>query len=212
MKRFLKNKKGITLLEGLIALTLLALVATGTFAVLLSTSRKSTGPDIQEEMALAIEKANKLLQAYVRQPFTDIDVNVLPPNGLCNFDDEGGPLALGKHDITCLLPPICDRSVYNHLEEGGGRQLFWYTISDPDLYEPKISGLVPADYTNRPYYLLYMSNNSSTIGDRLESEGANLPERTTALRGDYLKNSAGVAVQPSIKRIHFHIECNGFTL
>ena len=49
MKKILKSKKGVTILEGLIALALLALVATGTFAVLLSSSRKSSQPDIRED-------------------------------------------------------------------------------------------------------------------------------------------------------------------
>ena len=47
---FIKNKKGVTILEGLIALGLLAAVSVGIFGVLLSLSRKSYEPDIREEM------------------------------------------------------------------------------------------------------------------------------------------------------------------
>lgn len=57
MKKYiLKNKKGVTLLEGLIALALLAIVATGTFSVLLSASRKTSSPDMREELVFAVEK------------------------------------------------------------------------------------------------------------------------------------------------------------
>lgn len=58
------NKKGVTLLEGLIALALLAMVAVGTFSVLLSSSRKSSGPDKYEEMLLAVERVHHGLQVF----------------------------------------------------------------------------------------------------------------------------------------------------
>ena len=58
MKRILSKKTGVTILEGLIALGLLALVAAGTFGVLLSVSRKAGSPDIRESMILAVERAN----------------------------------------------------------------------------------------------------------------------------------------------------------
>ena len=62
IRKILKNRKGVTLLEGLIALVLLAMVTTGTFAVLLSTSRRSAQPDIREEMTFAVERAMNKLQ------------------------------------------------------------------------------------------------------------------------------------------------------
>ncbi len=110
MKRhFLQNKKGVTLLEGLIALLLLALIATGTFGVLLSTSRRSTQPDIREEMALAVERAMDKLQVYVYP--TDYAYGNLPDDvkgGLCgDYNPLGGE---SSHDIACLLPPICNRN------------------------------------------------------------------------------------------------------
>lgn len=90
MKIF-NNKKGVTLLEGLIALGLLAMVTTGTLGVMLSISRKASKPDIREEMILAVEKANSQLQA----------------KALCGDED---PLAIKTHNIDCMLPPICDRN------------------------------------------------------------------------------------------------------
>ena len=105
MNRLLKNKKGVTILEGLIALGLLALVAGGTFGVLLSVSRKSSQPDIREEMLLAVERANEQLQMYA----SGISSSDLPEeynDGLCNNRDTS--LSSGAHDINCMLPAICD--------------------------------------------------------------------------------------------------------
>lgn len=113
MKKFLKNKKGVTILEGLIALTLLALVATGTFAVLLSTSRKTSQPDIREEMALAVEKASQLLQVYIYSDRDNLpsDLQDTVDAPLCEGYDASAPLSqVGKHNIGCLLPPMCDRN------------------------------------------------------------------------------------------------------
>lgn len=113
MKKFLKGKKGVTILEGLIALSLLALVATGTFAVLLSTSRKSSQPDTREEMALAVEKASQLLQVYIYSSanYLTSDMQTTVDTPLCEGYDSTSPLAIGvKHNIACLLPPLCDRN------------------------------------------------------------------------------------------------------
>lgn len=112
MKKILKSKKGVTILEGLIALALLALVATGTFAVLLSASRTSSQPDIREEMALAVEKAAQKLQVYVYPDGFDPDdvdgISTAVTKGLCGTQDALYVLEEGKHNIDCLLPPICD--------------------------------------------------------------------------------------------------------
>lgn len=133
MRKILKSKKGVSLLEGLIALLLLAIVATGTFGVLLSTSRKSSAPDIREEMALAVEKAQQMLQVYVYpksatdEMMRDDIGSIYAGNimgGLCGDESHGYvyfevPLYDGRHDIDCLLPPMCDP---NNSE-------FYYTVS-----------------------------------------------------------------------------------
>ncbi len=108
MNRFLKNKKGVTILEGLIALGLLALVAGGTFGVLLSVSRKASNPDIREEMILAVERANEQLQMYHDGKFGNAPSGF--ENGLCGGDST--PLSSGDkgHTINCMLPAICDRN------------------------------------------------------------------------------------------------------
>ena len=121
MKKFLKSKKGVTLLEGLIALMLLALVATGTFAVLLSSSRKSSQPDIREEMALAIDRASQMLQVYTlstaqRTALGDTWTERFA-NGLCNA---GLPTPGQTRNINCMLPPMCDTS--------NNRSYFKYTV------------------------------------------------------------------------------------
>lgn len=106
MKHILKNKKGVTLLEGLIALGLLALVTAGSFGVLLSISRQASQPDIREEMALAVEKAHQQLQRYTYEG-TDTSIPAGIRFGLCG-ESSGDPFSSGSHDIECLLPAICD--------------------------------------------------------------------------------------------------------
>ena len=111
MKKILTNRTGVTILEGLIALGLLALVAAGTFGVLLSVSHKSTMPDLREEMVLAVEKANDLLQMYADQ--RGVGTSALSADvqqGLCGNDST--PMKTGEppHYINCLLPVICDSS------------------------------------------------------------------------------------------------------
>ncbi len=113
MRKILKNNKGVTLLEGLIALMLLAVVATGTFGVLLSTSRKTAQPDIREEMALAVDRAAQMLQVYTVPDSASAAItgSTLYQHGLCGYQDETDPVATGNpHYINCLLPPMCDTS------------------------------------------------------------------------------------------------------
>ena len=119
MKKILTAKAGVTILEGMIALGLLALVAAGAFGVLLSASRQNTQPDIREEMAWAVEKAYNQLQAYTAPN------NLLPDevsstshdSGLCN---DQYPLRKVVHSISCMLPPICDpnNSYFTYKVEG----------------------------------------------------------------------------------------------
>ena len=118
-KRVLNNKVGVTILEGLIALGLLALVAGGSFAVLLSVSRQSSQPDIREEMAYAVEKANDELQLFTKLP-SDVAVPTGYPKGLC--DDDETPLKVWtsgdkiEHNIDCRLPPLCDVNQDSHFK------------------------------------------------------------------------------------------------
>ena len=110
MKRLLKNKAGVTILEGLIALGLLALVAGGTFGVLLSTSRKASQPDIREEMLLAVERASEQLQVYTNPSASNVPDNF--KNGLCGSETSLSNVlsTTNEHDIECMLPAVCDRN------------------------------------------------------------------------------------------------------
>lgn len=138
MRRILSNQKGVTLLEGLIAMGLLALVAAGTFGVLLSVSHKSGKPDIREEMALAVEKANDQLQAYA-QNMTDTPAN---QNNLCPEDTQDHPLTLDNtHNIKCLLPVIC-----------AGSSSFSYTVTNPGALNFKNDAGGNEDYISDENY------------------------------------------------------------
>ena len=124
LKRVLTKKKGVTILEGLIALGLLALVAAGTFGVLLSVARKSGAPDIREEMVLAVERANDQLQMYssgIVSGMTNSKLYEQYANGMCGGSlipaevkvSDSSPMELGSHNIKCMLPPLCDYSNSN---------------------------------------------------------------------------------------------------
>lgn len=186
MRRILKSKKGVTILEGLIALTLLALVATGTFAVLLSTSRKSSTPDIREEMVLAVERASQRLQAFVSPSQTSSNTSArgvwdwgdvlcdgedsscsvssghVYEMGLCGNDSQ--MLAVGgenAHRIDCMLPPICDRN----------QSEFWYeveTVTPPlprTQDQAKMEGSSTVDVSGQPLYQVdfYIKCNGFTL-------------------------------------------------
>lgn len=121
LKRVLTKKKGVTILEGLIALGLLALVAAGTFGVLLSVARKSGAPDIREEMVLAVERANDQLQMYssgIVSGMTNSKLYEQYANGMCGGSlipaevkvSDSSPMEIGSHNIKCMLPPLCDYS------------------------------------------------------------------------------------------------------
>ncbi|MBP5404047.1 MAG: hypothetical protein J6Y17_03035 [Elusimicrobiaceae bacterium] len=131
MKHILHSKAGVTVLEGVIALGLLALVAAGAFGVLLSASRQDSMPDIREEMSYAVEKANDKLKVYLQATqIGDVGYNYLPNSlkqGLCYADGiiDNNPLAVNDsgHNIGCLLPPICDKnnnSSFFYIVSGNG--------------------------------------------------------------------------------------------
>ncbi len=110
MKHILKNKLGVTLLEGLIALGLLSLAATATFGVLLSVSRKSSRSDIYEEMLWAVERAHEGLQMYNGLENNDMSYLADRDKGLCApAQRDANPLEPAvEHNINCMLPPLCD--------------------------------------------------------------------------------------------------------
>ena len=115
--KLLQSQAGVTVLEGVIALGLLAVVTAGAFGVLASASRKSSQPDIREEMTLAVEKVKDWLQA------TDSSSSVQ----LCGDEAVGGPLALGEHNVKCMLPLVCDQNSTN--------SSFTYSVSSQNIQD-----------------------------------------------------------------------------
>lgn len=110
MKKILSNKAGVTVLEGVIALGLLALVTAGAFGVLLAASRQTTRPDVREEMILAVERANNELKVYTGLG-DGAEANMLNTD---TFPQNRNPYRAGNQgtavDIKSYLPPICDRN------------------------------------------------------------------------------------------------------
>lgn len=156
LKRIFRAKKGVTILEGLIALGLLALVASGTFGVLLSISRQSSSPDIREEMVWAVERAHERLQIYAAKIDATGHTNLNPrdEDKLCDVTD---PFSSGKHDISCMLPAICDPAqsefsytIQNPSETFGVGQVSYYAYansnSTDDAYE--MSGMIMGSRRN----------------------------------------------------------------
>ena len=200
IKSILKGKKGITLLEGLIALALLAIVATGTFAGLLSASRKTSAPDLREELVFAVEKAHEQLQSYVYN--TDFTLETKDDNnqyyvpeafrkGLCgrarfNPHEDLSPLANGTHNIACLLPPVCDRDAASDCNDAtGSRSCFVYRINQASA--GRWSSVLPEEGRDK------ILNSDWTTPEGVYDK-------------DTPKNaSAG-------KTVTFEIRCNGYTL
>ena len=142
MKRIFLNKKGVTLLESLIALMLLAIVATGTFGVLLSVTRTSATPDIREEMTMAIEKADEKLRAAYADYLAGND----SMKGLCydpndpSSSIDNNPWEGTNHNINCLLPDICDMAHSSFFYTAGQGLSFTRTGADGgtgDDYQPE---------------------------------------------------------------------------
>ncbi len=63
MFTILKNRKGVTLLEGMIAMLILAVVTVGTFGVVLSSTRNASQPNFREDSILALEQIHNFAQA-----------------------------------------------------------------------------------------------------------------------------------------------------
>ena len=151
MRTFFKTKKGVTIIEGLMALLLLAIITVGTFGVILSTSRKTAKPDIQEEMMLAVEKANDLLQIYSFYALGNANMGYEDGSFQMGSHNEAvkqavrtalginavgvDPLQIGTHSSTALLPPVCDPAnssfVYNVSPQDvtGEEKVYAYRIS-----------------------------------------------------------------------------------
>ena len=214
MKHLLKNKKGVTILEGLIALTLLAVVATGTFAVLLSASRKSSAPDIREEMAYAVDKAHNLLQGYViHQGYnsTMSGVQMKRPNNIDNETVKAGGTT--SHDVFAsdFKNGLCSLSGNGSFQVVDSAPLSNGTHEIPCLLPPicdRQDANSTGKGTGRKSYFFYQVSTASAPVDKIPAadrvkvlSDTNFDGGTTADSGDQ-----------GMVKITFSIKCNGFTL
>lgn len=93
------NRKGYTIVEGIIAMLLIAIMVGAIFSALMASRRAIVEPSYREEMFYAVESLANTLKNYV-----DMESGDLPP--LCgsttplSYDEEG-------HDCSELLPDVC---------------------------------------------------------------------------------------------------------
>ncbi len=173
-------------------------MATGTFAVLLSASRKTSAPDLREELVLAVEKAHEQLQAYVYASGFSLDKadaaggKLVPEafrQGLCgrarfNKVTDGNPISNGTHNIACMLPPICDRDVANDCNDAtGSKSCFVYRVNVAGV--GRWSGPLPGEAREK------------SLNNKWDTGVFNVDAPTTFSNG---------------KDVTFEIRCNGYTL
>ena len=190
MKKILKNKAGVTILEGVIALGLLALVMAGAFGVLLSTSRQTMQPDFYEEMSLAGEKASDVLKEYITvnkiggEDLDNLESKVQPHRGGgsdAELNYQLGPCGADSYDLKCLLPPICNES---------GSEFRYQLTNNADFdYWPTNEDGIAWEGRGNPQ--MYSAGSSGTFAMQRDST-------------QYTGNPA-VAVQ-------LYVKCNGYQL
>lgn len=211
MKNIFTNRKGVTVLEGLIALGLLALVATGTFSVLLSVSRKGTNPDMREEMIYAIEKANNLLQGYVLSQTTDygnsmasfkrhsltgvtVSAEEYPENMNISVNESSQPVVLPSD----LSNGLCGNSSVNKVTDSTPLSLTTHQI--PCLLPPV------CDRDPAKSFFTY------TVERVVPTPQVYLPSSASALRGAFETEAYTNNERNDQVKITYNISCNGFTL
>ena len=128
----MKNSKGYTIIEAVIAMLLVSVVVGGIFSALMASRRAIIDPSYKEEMVFAVESANNLLKNYVTSDKTKVPTDL--KNGLCPDEAfETDPLSVDTHKIKCLLPPVCEPSASN----------FTYTVSAVTVAVPDVTGQNP---------------------------------------------------------------------
>ncbi len=202
----LQNKSGVTILEGVIALGLLALIMAGAFGVLLSSSRATSNPDMKEEMLLAVESAQEQLKAYAAYITTSSLGTKMSPyqptslkgidysNGLCGSSThtDSNPLGSGGHDIKCLLPLICEPT----------NSTFTYNVQQIN------------DYELWPYWFGAKGKWEGFWNPQMyESEGSTpIVQRDSKIYGDSPGGSYLAVLEVPLYEIKFEMKCNGYEL
>lgn len=90
------NKKGYTIVEGIIAMLLVAIMVGGIFTALMASRRAIIEPSYREEMLYTVESLSNQLKNYV-----DAEGAVA---SLCGSTT---PLSNGEHDCSSMLPDVC---------------------------------------------------------------------------------------------------------
>ncbi|WP_428898393.1 prepilin-type N-terminal cleavage/methylation domain-containing protein [Parelusimicrobium proximum] len=110
IKRKIPAKKGFTIVEGIVAILLLAIVTAGVYGVILSTVRANIVPDIKEDSAYQIEAVTAALKLLMTGAPSDFDAakEVMP----CIFvgktsTNPADYLTVGVHDIPWCMPLEC---------------------------------------------------------------------------------------------------------
>lgn len=90
------NKKGYTIVEGIIAMLLVAIMVGGIFTALMASRRAIIEPSYREEMLYTVESLSNQLKNYV-----DAE------GGLSSLCGSTTPLTNGDHDCSSMLPDVC---------------------------------------------------------------------------------------------------------
>ena len=91
------NKKGYTIVEGIIAMLLVAIMVGAIFSALMASRRAIVEPSYREEMMYTFESLANSIKNYV-------DTNGGDLESLCGSTT---PLSNGEHDCSELLPDVC---------------------------------------------------------------------------------------------------------
>ena len=126
----MKNSKGYTIIEAVIAMLLVSVVVGGIFSALMASRRAIIDPSYKEDMVFAVEGANNLLKNYITTDQSKVSDDLR--GGLCD-SGEVNALSVGDHDIACLLPPVCKEGVSS----------FKYTVTDVAVAVPDVTGANP---------------------------------------------------------------------
>lgn len=118
----IKNKKGFTLAEALVAMLLVAIMAAGVIVALMSTKRAIVAPTNREEMLFAIEEVSSILQSLSA---TDAPICLVEDTEFGTALEETPNCGQGStqncHDVSCKAPNSCQ----------GANDFFVYSVTTP---------------------------------------------------------------------------------